>query len=1048
MSTKLTIVHLSDIHFREKDSDNPLTSKADQLCSAIKSRIVSGNAPVWVVFSGDIAFSGLREEYTFAKSLVQKIRSRIQSETLFIISPGNHDCNFKQDNGARRAIIATTLEEDVDRSVVDVTTSIQSAFFEFQREFGAPLRQVKNHDKRMIASHILHVEDVSIEFYAINSAWISQKEEIQGKVILPPGIIDLPRKERPTVRVAVLHHPSVWFDSENARRIRKLMMSSFDIVISGHEHDGDVHRSSTPTGQDTTFLEGGVLQAHNSPLYSTFYIYQVDISTSKSLLTGEKFRWNADTQIYTAETQIGPFQLGERFGENNSLQFNEKHRLFLNDLGAAHLTSSSTSAVLDDLFVMPDFHRLDADTDTSNFTLVRGTSLFGVIETNKKLYICADEKSGRTALAKQIVKNLYKNGVVVIYASAQELARIPKASKWLENLFSEQYRAPSIEEFRQLPVAKRALVMDGAEMLTREQRYQFFSEASSLVEHVVILATQNTHMEDFMEASRRHAALDNFAVLEVLPFGHVKRSELVEKWLQQPKIIDQIQGRKERPRNVQELLERQVSEILGHNLVPSYPLYILLILQQLEARQPGDSMPGSLGYLYEALITRGLTDVLPPKELDSHWNYLTELGGYFFFASILIGQIDTLEVWHKEYCERFAVDLDFSKTLKRLEGAYILRTQEDSVVFRHKYHYCYFAARYLKDRLNEPSILQAVQNLGRRLHDELSADIFLFLCHQTKDPRVIDGLLESSRLLLSKYSMFKFEEADARFREIFVRRDVELPSTAPRENRLNALAERDVATPPSASSSHWEMERESLVPNESIEVDDDEIALDDIMQSNAAFRMVRILGQTLRNFSGSLTAERKLELTRECYSLGLRALEYFVCCIMESGDIFIEAILQVIKKRPDHLTQFEKDQLVSRAMYGLLEAFAYSVIRHVAESVGDDSLRRTYQHLIAIAKEGDAQPHVGSRLITILINLEHASKFPKNEVLSLSNNTSVRKSVFSSSLLRRIVWHHFYLFETNFQVRQEVCKKIGIRETAAMLPSRSGSVQKIAPRKR
>jgi len=90
----LTWLHLSDWHQGSKDFDRQVVR--DALISDIKNRTdISQNLEKidFIVFSGDVAFSGKPDEYEFAKEeLFEPLLKacNLSSEKLFIV-PGNHD---------------------------------------------------------------------------------------------------------------------------------------------------------------------------------------------------------------------------------------------------------------------------------------------------------------------------------------------------------------------------------------------------------------------------------------------------------------------------------------------------------------------------------------------------------------------------------------------------------------------------------------------------------------------------------------------------------------------------------------------------------------------------------------------------------------------------------------------------------------------------------------------------------------------------------------------------------------------------------------------
>jgi 3',5'-cyclic AMP phosphodiesterase CpdA len=97
--SEITILHLSDIHFRnkkskkEKDNENKLVQQdvRQKLIDTASSHLKEHNAPDFVVVTGDIAFSGKKPEYDEALELFEKLKNILPAETEFLVVPGNHD---------------------------------------------------------------------------------------------------------------------------------------------------------------------------------------------------------------------------------------------------------------------------------------------------------------------------------------------------------------------------------------------------------------------------------------------------------------------------------------------------------------------------------------------------------------------------------------------------------------------------------------------------------------------------------------------------------------------------------------------------------------------------------------------------------------------------------------------------------------------------------------------------------------------------------------------------------------------------------------------
>lgn len=104
---KVLFLHLSDAHFKEN------TYYADKILNAQVQALnsVGEFSACFILFSGDLAFSGKVNEYRKACSYLRKLRTAIASKFQIdsyhintLIVPGNHDMVFDGDNRDRTEI--------------------------------------------------------------------------------------------------------------------------------------------------------------------------------------------------------------------------------------------------------------------------------------------------------------------------------------------------------------------------------------------------------------------------------------------------------------------------------------------------------------------------------------------------------------------------------------------------------------------------------------------------------------------------------------------------------------------------------------------------------------------------------------------------------------------------------------------------------------------------------------------------------------------------------------------------------------------------------
>jgi len=101
---------------------------------------------------------------------------------------------------------------------------------------------------------------------------------------------------------------------------------------------------------------------------------------------------------------------------------------------------------------------------------------------------------------------------------------------------------------------------------------------------------------------------------------------LIDKWntLGQEDEIDD-----KRLLRMRDNSEKIVDTIIGKNYVPSYPLFLLTILQSIEIGRPHDLEYSTYGYYYQFLITQSLSKIpLKHDEYDPYFNYLSELANH------------------------------------------------------------------------------------------------------------------------------------------------------------------------------------------------------------------------------------------------------------------------------------------------------------------------------------------------------------------------------------------------------------------------------------
>ncbi|HLP61034.1 MAG TPA: SUMF1/EgtB/PvdO family nonheme iron enzyme, partial [Candidatus Deferrimicrobium sp.] len=253
--SEITILHLSDIHFKKKkDEDN------DELRKIIQERLieaVTGHAgkegnlhPDFVVITGDIAFSGKQEEYDEALKFLFKLKAGLPKETEFLVVPGNHDVD-RDEVDPCFPIYQNIIKEDKiadflgNRKHLVNTIHVKFKYFkEFVKEL-APELYPGEEDYFWFKDYKSH----GVSFLGLNSCWASGGDNENLQIALGyPQLMKALEKSGEKNKILLMHHPlSNWLDEKDTRKCEGEILSRCRLVLHGHSHLDDAKIYKDPS---------------------------------------------------------------------------------------------------------------------------------------------------------------------------------------------------------------------------------------------------------------------------------------------------------------------------------------------------------------------------------------------------------------------------------------------------------------------------------------------------------------------------------------------------------------------------------------------------------------------------------------------------------------------------------------------------------------------------------------------------------------------------------------------------------------------------------
>jgi hypothetical protein len=995
---------------------------------------MAGADACFIVVTGDIANTGDVAEYAVASVFLVELRELLQQydaglPVSLVLIPGNHDCNFRKVAVTREILINSSPTIDQlksDGSIVEQCTSVQSDFFDFLSQMTNEPRLVGYDQLTWERRFTMSGKTILIRLF--NTAWVSQKKEVQGQLFFPHELFPYSKLQEDLV-LAAFHHPYNWLKADNARSFRRYLEGSCDLILTGHEHDGEYYEKTTIGGDRPRYTEGCVLQASESS-ESGFNVILIDLEEKKHSVIEQV--WDGSSYRVKRETGWMTFVRSASL-QPNKFENSKEFSAFLCDPGAPFM-HPKPGLCLQEFFVYPDLN--DNKKTSPISSAVFSEDIAGFVEANKRILILGADRSGKTSLAKSLYIDLQKRGFVPILLRGDSL-KSPSEERQLKDLlkrFAEQYSDQLIESYRQLDRSSRVLIVDDIHKskLNRKGLERALSTYAGFFDRIVLLGDTLFATTNSVSEVGNASMLANFRQYGIQKMGHRLRGSLIRKWFALGREYTANEAEFERQVVSAENL---LNTLFGRNLIPAYPFFVLTILQELRKNERFEPALGSFGYFYQLLIDERLLTCSTSTPPDTTYTYLAAIAYYMFQNEQQSIDDKELDQITKKHVADYRVPLIQTNIIAELKSALIIEENDGLYRFKYDYVYYYFVAKYFQENLADydkhETILEQLREMIHNVENEEYVNILVFLIYFTKDRQVIEHILASASSVNESYppsdlnhdfsylnelgsqlpEMVLDEEESKKARSSY-RQMIDRAEEMIHEVKIDANDENG-----SESDSHEDLK--GLMS-------EDDYGAAHLMK---AMGTLRIIGQILRNFPGSLKGDLKLRLTRESYMLVLRTINAWATWLQRNYVDVRPKLMRMIKEREivkdDSKLEAETDKML---LLGSL-MFVSTLIKELANSVGSPQLRETYRDVL------EESESFSVTLIDIAIALEISRTPPKREIFRLFSD--IKDKPFLATLLRIFVFGYLVFKPVDYQTRQSLCDKLGIPiKKAEMLEER------------
>ena len=1009
----MQIIHFSDIHF--KKDENPLIDKSTKLFDVIKNELSEDSI---LLVSGDSAFSGTKEEfeisYNFLSDLINKLREYSKVNIKLAVVPGNHDCqNLIKSDPIRKSLL-NTLQKSSEIPEIEIINSVSGSlqnYYSFEEICNIELNNSYSSD--LLKVYSIQSNSKTILLYCFNTAFQSILNEVPGRMIFPLNLIDEDiLQQKADLKLACFHHPFNWLNPESSREFRNHVEKTYDFYITGHEHINSKSAISDLQDNWVYHIEGDVLQDTSNTKKSGFNLININLDEGKFLI--KNFKWNGEK--YSVEKSDNIEHLFKRgaLKINKQFQLQESFKIKLNDTGANFSHPNVDNLKLSDIYVYPNVELLNkVEDDQKDVTTIsiEAKNLIEKMSKNIRIIFSGSENIGKTALLKICFQKLYEKNLIPILIEGHQIKSTSPEdfSTLLKKRFLEQYDSEDIEDFTQLDKSKLVIIIDDLNRVRINLRYRarLLENLISNFPNIIISGNELMSLEDIITDENVDTDLySSFEFYELKEFGYRLRSKLINRW--NILGVEHSISEEERIKKLQ-YCETVINTVTGINFVPSYPLFLLTILQSIELGNPTDLSASTFGHYYQFLIQKSFKNILnSQREITEYENYLSELSYYLYDNSLR--EFDTHEfgTFHTLYNSHYTITHNQERITENLIKAKILESVGGVLEFKYSYIYYFFLSNYIASHIGQKDIKNIIVDLTNGLHRSENSNILMFLTHHTKDDFLLTQLLEKAKSLFSDLAPSRLEDDIKSINQL----GEKIPELVFESRSIDEYREQEN-----------ELRDEDTQLRSSYESEDQENEIDIVAQLNTSFKSLEIVGQILKNNYGKIENETIENLLEESILLGLRSLNIFFTIIEENSEFVINQVNSIIteieKSRGKKIDNPKKiENLSKNTLFGLCNQISYSFIKKISDSIGTEYLKNILEK---VYQKNDFN---SVKLIKLAIKLDHFTGFPDSDIKRLKKEFD--GAPLPSHIMKRLVINHLYLFPTGHKQKSKILSLLNV----------------------
>lgn len=879
---KILFLHLSDMHIHSKKDVNLFHVR--KIVETLN--VVGEFQHAFIILSGDITYSGLKEQYIHAwhliGSIIAELKTKFKISWVHILPvPGNHDVNLSKNDLGRKKI-EELYELNKIYDVIGEELKKQEQFMVF-----ANRSKCFADENKLLCKKVVDCDGFKIEVNLLNSAVFSTIEEDKGLHYFPSYLSE--KIVEPTgadLVISVMHHAPDWFNDSDKNTLEKVLFLKSTLIFLGHEHNISTKVISYNNNPDVKVLAGGMLCNNGCWDKSGYFVSTFDTEDRRFDLY--EFNWNSTEQFYPQKQIL-----------SNSLQYKPsiEKKIEVSQEFTKSFYEDERQQLVDDFTKYFVFPRLQREEDTERISEIDITTqedFIKELEDKKRIIIAGVDNSGKTSLLKQFFKILTKSKVVV-YCDVDSISN-KKPDKIIKSVFEDIYgdNPNDYLKFKQIPKDNRVLIVDDIDRINPRQFGNFLDKIDEDFGYI-IFGTRNIFELDVLERAKK--ALDIKSIFyryRIMPFYSDKREELIKNIVN---IVCSDDSDKEEMIKV--LCDAVKKERSLFNLNPDFIIqYVKYYCKNIKEISQNDGEVFSK--VFEANIVNAVMPYLKKMNVDKLFIVLDKVAYYIHSQKAYPIKFKEVENIINAYNEKYDSDVKTLEFIRITTISKILAQcgDEEEYKFCNKNYLAYFVAREINRKYQEGGGDKDLRDILNYSCFGINADILLFITYITDNPRILRFILSIAVELTKEWPEFSLNKINIPY----------LDNCNPQE--INAPNEKDKDDAKKA-----EIERERKINDDKIDtIDIYDYKEDDadqlINQLFRALSLMTTLAKCLPNFEHMMEKEDKERFVEIIYKMPNKIFYLWANEVERERKAIIELIKELQSQDYSHKKELSTDDVI------------------------------------------------------------------------------------------------------------------------------------------